>query len=458
MAASGPSNGRGKTITVGLERILRALLPQRRSRGRHVLIIVQNQPVPLVRRVWMEATALVAAGYDVSVISPKGPEDPPHEVLDGVHLYKYDPPRMSRGPAGFLWEVVYCWLQTFRLLLRVSARQRVDVVQACNPPDTYFALAAPLKLLGVRFVYDQLDLCPELYQVRFPEGPSLLLRVLTTLERASYRFADHVVATNESFREIAIRRGRLDPDRVTVVRNAPLANRLRRGAAHPRLRSGRRYLCCYLGIMGPQDGVDLLLRAIAEVVHHRGQRDCQFALLGFGDCFEELQLLVDELDIAPWVTFTGRADDVMITNYLSTADLAVAPDPRNAFNNLITTCKVSEYMAFELPVVAFDLKETRVSAGDAALYAVDNDPARLAGAIARLLEDPDQRRRMGVAGRQRVESWLSWENQSAAYVGVYEKLLGPLPTDEDFLRNPESDAVTAHSSASATADREPVRN
>ncbi|MFN2557372.1 MAG: glycosyltransferase family 4 protein [Nitriliruptorales bacterium] len=390
----------------------------------HFLIVVQNLPVPLDRRVWLECQALVAAGFSVSVICPKGPGDPPFEVLEGVRLHKYDPPSQARNRLGFAWEFAYCWLQTARLAMRVAIRDRVDAIQACNPPDTYFLLAAPFKLLGKRFVFDQHDLCPELYRVRFPDGPALLLTFLTWLERATYRLADHVIATNNSFREVALRRGRRSPETVSVVRSGPVAGRMRRGLPCPELKRGRRFLGCYLGVMGPQDGVDLLLRAIAQLVHEHGRRDCHFALLGFGDCFEDLRKLADELDLSEWVTFTGRADDRLIGDYLSTADLGLAPDPKNGFNDLCTMNKVVEYMAFGLPVVSFDLKETRVSAGEAGLYVSDNDPAGFALAIDLLLDDPDRRRGMGELARARIEDELSWEHQAGSYVGLYQRLLG----------------------------------
>ncbi|MDP8931590.1 MAG: glycosyltransferase family 4 protein [Actinomycetota bacterium] len=408
-------------------------------RSRHVLVLVQNLPVPLDRRVWLECQALVAAGFKVSVISPKGPGDPPFQLLEGVRLHKYDPPPPARTARSFAWEFAYCWLQTARLAARVVARERVDAIQACNPPDTYFSLAAPFKLIGTRFVFDQHDLCPELYEVRFPDGPLWLRRCLLALERATYRLADHVIATNDSFRDVALRRGRRAPDTVSVVRSGPVAARMRRGLPHSELRQGRRYLACYLGVMGPQDGVDLLLRAVARLVYEHGRRDCHFALLGFGDCFEDLRALAQELDLAEWVTFTGRADDELIAAYLSTADLGLAPDPKNGFNDLCTMNKVVEYMAFGLPVVSFDLKETHVSAGEAAFYVNDNNPADFALAVDLLLDDPDRRRGMGAFARARIEAQLSWEHQAAAYVGLYRRLLGA-PGDQRVMSLSEAHA------------------
>ncbi|MDQ4129510.1 MAG: glycosyltransferase family 4 protein, partial [Actinomycetota bacterium] len=422
---------------------------------RHVLIVVQNLPVPLDRRVWLECQSLAEAGFRVSVICPKGPGDPPFQVLDGIRLHKYDPPAAARSPLGFVREFAYCWLQTARLAACVAARERVDAIQACNPPDTYFSLAAMFKLTGARFVFDQHDLCPELYGVRFPEGPGHLLAALRALERATYRLADHVIATNESFREVALGRGGLAPDAVSVVRSGPVAARMRRGYPHSGLRNGCRYLGCYLGVMGPQDGVDLLLRAVAHLVHERGRRDCHFALLGFGDCFEDLRRLAGELDLTQWVTFTGRADDELISAYLSSADVGLAPDPKNGFNDLCSMNKVVEYMAFGLPVVSFDLKETRFSAGEAGVYVDDNDPAAFALALDLLLDDPARRQRMGELARARIETQLSWEHQAATYVELYRRLLG-VPAGQGTIPLPTAHVARRPARRQVSADAPPL--
>lgn len=393
------------------------------SRPRRVLILVQNLPVPLDRRVWMECQTLVAAGYGVSVVCPKGPGDPSHELLDGVHLHKYAPAPATRGPLSFLWEFIYCWLRTAALVLRVARREGFDAIQACNPPDTFFALAAPFKLLGKAFVFDQHDLCPEVYRSRFARPSRVLLAALHLLERATYRTADHVIATNESFRAIAQERGRRRAADVSVVRSGPRAEHMRRGEAQPDLRRGRDHLVVYLGIMGPQDGVDLALHAVAELVYS-GRTDCHVAFLGFGDCFDDLVALSARLEVDEHVSFPGRADDEMIRAYLSTADVGLSPDPKNTMNDLCTMNKTLEYMAFELPVVAFDLKETRRSAGDAAVYAPANDVGAFARCLGDLLDDPDRRGHMGKIGRDRITTQLSWEHSAATYLQVYETVLG----------------------------------
>jgi glycosyltransferase involved in cell wall biosynthesis len=395
------------------------------TRAPRVLIIVQNLPVPLDRRVWMECQALVAAGYGVSVICPRGerPEDrAKFEELDGVQVYRYRGAPQARGAAGFFYEFAYCWFVTLALALRVYRRDRFDVIQACNPPDTFWALALLFRPFGVPFVFDQHDMCPEVYEARFERPSKVLLGALRLLERASYRTARRVIVTNPFERDLAMRRGRLTPDDVVVVRNAPLADRFVKGAPHPELKRGRRSLCCYLGVMGPQDGVDIAVRAAASIVHDLGRDDVQFGLMGFGDSYDELRALADELGVRDHVEFTGRADDTMIAAYLSTADLGLVPDPPTRFNDISSMNKTVEYMAFTLPLVSFDLRETRTTAGDAGLCVEPADPQQYAKAIVALLDDPERRAQMGALGREKFASELAWEHQAGAYVGVYDRL------------------------------------
>ena len=390
--------------------------------GRRVLIIVQNLSVPFDRRVWLEACSLRDAGFQVSVVCPMGAGDSAQEVLDGILIRRYPPPPDTRGIATYLYEFAYCWLRTARLVLRAHRAEGFDVIQACNPPDTFWALALPFKLAGKKFVFDQHDLCPEVYESRFPNGSRALLRGLRLLERATYAVADHVISTNDSYRATAIRRGNVASADITVVRTGPDPERLRRGAPNPDWRRGRRYLCAYLGVMGPQDGVDLALRAAAELAR-AGRDDIQFVFMGKGDSTDELVELAERLDIADIVTFTGRVPDEVVAEVLSTADLGLSPDPLNPLNDVSTMNKTMEYMAFELPVVAFDLKETRVSADNAAVYVQPNDVAAYARAIGELLDDPERRRHMGQQGRQRVVDVLAWRHQAPRYVGAYERAL-----------------------------------
>ncbi len=393
------------------------------GRNRRVLIVVQNLSVPLDRRVWQECRALKAAGYGVSVICPKGPGEASFQELEGVRIHRYTPPPVAKGFAGYAGEFAYCWMRTAALSLKLARAEGFDAIQACNPPDTYWALALPYKLTGTRFVFDQHDLNPEVYASRFGKASGVLYNGLLALERATYKVADHVISTNESYRDVALGRGQQRPDEVSVVRSGPDATTMVRGEPVPELRKGRKHLLAYLGIMGPQDGVDGVLHAMRRLLD-AGRDDTHLALLGFGDCLDDLKALSTELDLDDHVTFTGRVGPVEIRDYLSTASVGLSPDPLSPLNDVSTMNKTLEYMAFELPVVAFDLKETQVSAGEAAIYVRDGDFEGYASAISELLDDEERRREMGRIGRRRIEDEFAWQHQAPRYVEVFRSLLG----------------------------------
>jgi glycosyltransferase involved in cell wall biosynthesis len=390
-----------------------------------VLIIVQNLPVPFDRRVWLECEALVAAGYRVAVVCPKGKGDPSYQVINTVQLYKYRPYAPGGSKLSFIAEYAYSFLATAWLALRARRAGRFAVIQACNPPDIFWPIALLFRAVeGTKFVFDHHDLCPELYQSRFPDGPSLPYKVLRALERRTHRTADHVIATNDSYREIAVKRSRKASGEVTVVRTGPDPQRLRRGPADPAQRRGREFLVAYIGVMGPQDGVDIVVRAADIVLRELGRDDIAFTVIGSGDCFDQLVALRDRLGLAGTVEFTGRAPDELVARILSTADIGLSPDPKNPLNDLSTMNKSMEYMAFELPVVAFDLRETRVSTGDAAVYVRPNDVRDYAKAIVELMDDEPRRALMGKLGRARVEQELAWCHQEPAYLDVFRRLTG----------------------------------
>jgi len=390
-----------------------------------ILIIVQNLPVPFDRRVWLESKALTAAGYDVTVVCPKGKGDPEREVLEGVTVLKYRPYAPGGGALGFVLEYAYSFLATARLVFRARRQGKFDVLQACNPPDIFWPIARWLRRRDrSQFIFDHHDLCPELYDSRFPDGSALPKRGLLALERATFRTADHVVSTNRSYAEIAMRRGGKAPTDVTVVRTGPDAQRLRRKAAVPALLRGRKHLVAYIGVMGPQDGVDLAVRAAAHMVHDLGREDVAFTFMGAGDSYEDIVALRDELALQDYLELPGRVPDETVLDVLSTAAVGLSPDPKNPLNDVSTMNKTMEYMAFGLPVVAFDLKETRVSAGEAASYLPSGDVEAYAKEIVELLDNPQQREAMGRLGRLRIEEELGWPYQRDAYVGVYDKLVG----------------------------------
>lgn len=394
-----------------------------------MLIIVQNLPVPLDRRVWLECQALRDSGYTVSVICPKGPGDPSRHDVDGVALYKYRPAPEAQSAAGFAYEFAYSWLRTAWLSLRVRREHGFDILQACNPPDTYWLLARLWRFRGVRFVFDHHDLNPELFLSRFGAPTSLAgrmqLRGLRWLERRTFRTADHVISTNESYQEIARRRGGLPQERVTVVRSGPDTTRMRPVTPSVDVRRGGEHLLAYLGIMGPQDGVDNVLLLMDELVHRRGRTTVRAALLGFGDCLADLERQCTELGLDPYVEFTGRVGPEQIAQYLSTADVGIGPDPATPLNDLSTMNKTMEYMAFALPSVAFDLKETRTSGADTVLYAPDGDINAMADEVERLLDDPDLRADLGHRGRERVCTLLDWRPQREAYLAAIAAVAGP---------------------------------
>ena len=395
--------------------------------GTHVLIIVQNLPVPLDRRVWLECQALVANGYEVSVICPKGPGDPSRQLIDGVHIYKYRPAPEAKGLAGFAFEFGYSWLRTAWLSLAVWRRRQYDIMQACNPPDTYWLLARLWRSRGVRFVFDQHDLNPELFLSRFGEpkdvGHRLQFRGLKWLEGMTYRTANRVITTNESYKRTAIRRGGRRPAEVTVVRSGP-DTRVMRPVYPADPGSKKQFSLVYLGIMGPQDNVDLVLDVMEHLVHKRGREDVRATLLGFGDCLEDLRYRCTELDLDDCVTFTGRADRTMIADHLSVADVGLSPDLKTPLNDVSTMNKTMEYMAYALPSVSFDLVETQVSGTDSVIYVPSGDVEAFADAVERLLDDPALRLAMGKRARARVAQVLDWRPQAQAYIGVFDDLSG----------------------------------
>jgi glycosyltransferase involved in cell wall biosynthesis len=393
-----------------------------------ILIIVQNLPVPFDRRVWLECGTLTRAGYQVAVVCPKGPGDPSYQVIDGVQIYKYRPYCPGGGAASFFLEYAYSFAATAILSLKAVRGGRFGAVQSCNPPDIFWPICLLFRLLhGSRFVFDHHDLCPETFESRFPGGPALLYRGLRLLERCTTRVADHVVSTNESYRNLVMERDGVEPGRVTVVRTGPDPDKLRAAEAVATLLRGRAHLAAYIGVMGPQDGVDIVIRVADFVVRELKRTDISFTLMGSGDSFDDLVALRDRLELGDYVEFTGRVPDEAVRDILSTADIGLSPDPKNPLNDVSTMNKTMEYMAFGLPVIAFDLRETRVSAADAGAYATPNDVEEMAHLLVDLIDDEPRRRRMSAAGRGRVEQRLAWSHQEPHYLSVYDRLLGREP-------------------------------
>jgi glycosyltransferase involved in cell wall biosynthesis len=383
------------------------------------LILVENLSVPFDRRVWQESTTLRDAGWEVHVICPQGTkrDTEAEAVVDGVHIHRYPLKAATGGPAGYLQEYGTALWHTLRLARKVGP---VDVVHACNPPDLLYLVAKYLKRHGAKFIFDQHDLCPELYLSRFDRGQDLLYRGVCALERATYRAADVVISTNESYKQVARIRGGKKPEDVFVVRSAPVVERFHEVPAEPELKKGKPYLLAYLGVMGPQDGVDYALRALAKLRDEVGRTDWHAVFVGSGDAFDDMVALSAKLGLANQVEFTGRISDEDLVRYLSTADVCLSPDPLNPLNDVSTMNKVMEYMAMSKPIVSFELREARVSAGDAAVYAPANDETEVAALVSRLLDDPEERIRMGKLGQARVAGPLSWANSAKNLLAAYE--------------------------------------
>jgi glycosyltransferase involved in cell wall biosynthesis len=391
--------------------------------GRHILILVQNLPVPLDRRVWLECQALIARGYDVSVICPSGPGDPERQTIDGVRLYKYKPAPDAVGLAGYVREFAYSWLRTAWLSVVVWRDRPFQVIQACNPPDTYWLLGRLWRRRGVRFIFDHHDLNPELFLSRFGTPRRLRerleLRLLTWLERRTFRTAEQVISTNESYKRVAIERGGHRPSNVTVVRSGPDTRQMR--PIRP-VEPSTGYILAYLGIMGPQDGVDTILEVMRELVQRRGRDDVRAILMGFGDCLAQLRQESRESGLDAVVTFTGRVGKNEIATVLSAADVGLCPDLKSPLNDVSTMNKTMEYMAYCLPSVSFDLVETQVSGAETVQYVASGDIVGFADAIERLLDDADLREDLGLRARRRVVEHLDWRPQADAYVGVYDRM------------------------------------
>lgn len=389
---------------------------------RRVLIIVENLPVPFDRRVWQEATTLVAHGYQVSIICPTGKGcETRREVIDGIHVYRHPLPLEARGAAGYALEYLAALFWQTLLAWRVFATRGFDVIHACNPPDTIFLVALPFKLLfGRRFVFDHHDLNPELYEAKFAKR-DIFYRLLCLLERWTFRLADVSIATNNSYRRVAIERGGKAPEDVIVVRSGPSLERLRILDPRPELKRGRRFLVGYVGVMGNQEGIPYLLDAARHIVQVMGRTDIHFGLVGGGPELESLKTQAERMGMSSYVTFTGRVPDAELLAMLNTADVCVNPDEFNEMNDKSTMNKVMEYMALGKPIVQFDMTEGRFSAGEASEYAKANDAVDLAIKIVALLDDPDRRRDMGVFGRNRVESELAWPHEVPKLLAAYER-------------------------------------
>lgn len=388
-----------------------------------VLILVENAPLPGDRRVEHEAVSLIANGYHVSVICPAWADQVPYESFKGVDVYRYRIKSPEGGTLAHVLEYLEALAKTFWLMLKISRKPGFDVIHACNPPDLFFLLAWPFVLFDKKFIFDQHDLSPELFASLYGHDRSLVISLLRLTEWCTYRLSTVVISSNESYRKIAHARGGIPFDRSFAVRNGPREDWPRPVEPDESLKAGSKYLVGYMGVMGKQDGVDALLSAIDVLVNKQGFTEAQFALIGDGNAEAELKKQAADLGIESYVDFVGWvADQDLLSRYLITADACVCPETSSPLNDHSTFIKVMEYMAAGTPIVAFDLPETRVSAGDAALYVQSGDIEGFAVCIKQVLIDEDLRARITAAAAKRIPG-LRWETQVPNLLAAYRKAL-----------------------------------
>ena len=389
--------------------------------GRRVLIVVENLPVPFDRRVWAEATTLAAEGYTVSVISPTGKGfEAEYEFLDGVHVYRHKLPPEGNSALGYLREYGSALWNELRLALKVRRERGIDIMHGCNPPDLIFLVAWVMRLFGVRYLFDHHDICPELYEVKFGKR-GVLWRAMVLFEWLTFKTAIVSIATNESYAEIARRRGGMTAEDVFVVRSGPKIEKLEIRPPKDELKKGAKFLIGYVGVIGQQEGLDLLVEAAQHLTGPMGRKDVHFGIVGGGPALEEVQAEVRAKGLESYFTFTGRAPDDLLLDMLNTADICVNPDRVTPMNDLSTMNKIMEYMTLGKPIVQFELKEGRASAAEASLYAKPNDPQDFAEKIAQLMDDPEARDRMGRIGRARIEANLSWAHSVPHLLAAYDR-------------------------------------
>ena len=389
--------------------------------GKHILIVVENLPLPFDRRVWQEANTLKENGAEVSIICPKMKGyTKSYERINGIHIYRHPLPLEARGAWGYLREYFAALFWEFFLSWKIYFRKRFHVIQGCNPPDLIFIVAFFFKIFGVKYVFDHHDINPELFIAKYNKK-GLFYKFLVWAERLTFMSANYSIATNESYREIAIKRGKMPADKVTVVRSGPKLDRLKLTAGNEKYKKGRKYLVGYVGVIGEQEGIDLLLESAKHITQKR--QDVQFAIVGGGTDVENLKKLSIEMGLADYVDFYGRVDDETLVDVLNTADVCVNPDKPTVMNNLSTMNKIMEYMALKKAIVQYDLKEGRVSAQGASLYANNDDTKDFADKITWLLDNETMRKEMGEYGYQRIINELSWDYEKNKLVDFYKKVL-----------------------------------
>jgi glycosyltransferase involved in cell wall biosynthesis len=384
---------------------------------KHILIIVENLPVPFDRRVWQEANTLKESGAMVSIICPKMKGyTASYEIINGIEIYRHSLPFDARGALGYLLEYGVALFWEFFLSWKIYFKKRFQVIHGCNPPDLIFLVALWFKILGVKYVFDHHDINPELYIAKF-NNKGFLYKMMILFERLSFATANFSIATNESYREIAIRRGKMAEDKIQVIRSGPKLDRLKLLPPDKQFLKGKKYLIGYVGVIGEQEGIDLLLESAKHIISIR--QDIQFAIVGDGTCFLKMKKLSTEMGINEYIDFYGRVPDDLLIAILNTADICVNPDKPTEMNNLSTMNKIMEYMALRKPVVQYDLKEGRFSAQEASLYAECGDTIDFSNKIIQLIDDPELRTKMGAFAYNRILNELSWDYEKEKLIKFY---------------------------------------
>ena len=389
-------------------------------KGKHVLIIVENLPVPFDRRVWEEANTLTENGAKVSVICPKMKGyTKSFESINGIDIYRHPLSIEAKGALGYLQEYSVALFWEFVLAWKIFFKKRFHVIHGCNPPDLIFLVALIFKPFGVKYIFDHHDINPELYFAKYGKK-DMFYQCLLGLERLTFAAADYSIATNESYRDIAIHRGKMKPEKITVVRSGPKLDRLKLTSGNMKYKKGRNYMVGYVGVIGAQEGLDLLLESIKQIVYKR--RDVQFAIVGGGTELKKIKQLTSDMGLQEYIDYYGRVDDATMVDIISTADVCVNPDRPTEMNNLSTMNKVMEYMALKKPIVQYDLKEGRFSADHASLYASNTNTTDFADKIIWLLDHPEDRTRRGEYGYYKIVNELSWDYESRKLVDFFNNV------------------------------------
>lgn len=420
------------------------------SAGR-ILMFVENS-YPQDTRVKNESDALTAAGYAVTVVCMRKKGQAKSEVLDSIQIYRL--PRLElfqktpspnpgfvervvlklKSVVGYFSEYVYFTSACFVMSLYIAFKHGFDAIHAHNPPDTLFAVALPWRLVGKKYVFDHHDLCPELYRSRYGAENDFLARILQFVEWCNLKLANVTIATNESYKQFHIERGGRKPETIFVVRNGPNKRRMQVAPPSPRLRAMGKTILVYIGSLNPQDGVDYLLRSLKHLRYDLKREDFYCVIMGSGDSLEDLRKMATELKLNDLVELPGFVSDKDLQENLAAADICMDPDPSSPLNDVSTWIKIMEYMACGKAIVSFDLKETRYSARDAALFVPPNDEMAFAQATAKVMDDAPLRERMGKFGRERVERDLQWSVVSQNLVAAYDSMKLRRVPAPDFCR------------------------